>query len=62
MKSVMQNEAPGSPELAILSFERGFHGDCLLLVLPLVPNQFTIGYAILQMAKSSIPILQIPIG
>ena len=26
MKSVMQNEAPGSPELAILSFERGFHG------------------------------------
>ncbi len=24
--SVMKNEAPGAPELAILSFERGFHG------------------------------------
>lgn len=25
-KSVMENQAPGSPELAILSFERAFHG------------------------------------
>ena len=26
MESVMHNQAPGSPELAILSFERAFHG------------------------------------
>ncbi|EER34710.1 4-aminobutyrate aminotransferase [Candida tropicalis MYA-3404] len=26
LDSVMKNEAPGSPDLAILSFERGFHG------------------------------------